>query len=292
MIKITKNELADFFQNYPLYSKIQFLELNEEDEDFSFFSFFEDKAYKFYCPFEKDYHTFKIQKKWGDQFSIRADYVHEFSLDNESKLNFSFHLISKCQSCDNKMDLLLNIFTLTPIIKGEKVPIIYLRKIGQLPAFERNPEKIVLDYLNEEDKENYKKALSNLSSSYGIGAFAYLRRVIENEIKNIVKDLSQLEFDGSEKVKQAWLEYEQNHQMANLIENINPYIPSSLKEIGDNPIKLLYQQLSGGIHEYSEDECLEKAKQIDVLMRYVIRKVNSEKYELNDVRKAMNTLKK
>ena len=191
------------------------------------------------------------------------------------------------------MEFLLNIFSEKPVdFEYNTPPILYLRKTGQLPAFERNPEKEVLDYLNDEDKENYKKALSNLSVSYGIGAFAYFRRIIENEIKKIVKDISQLDFEDSDKVKTAWNEYEKNHQMSNLIDNINPYIPKSLKEIDDNPIRLLYEQLSGGIHEYSEDVCLEKARQVDTILRYVIKKVNSEKFELIAVKKAMKGLKK
>lgn len=182
-------------------------------------------------------------------------------------------------------------FSLEEIQEGMEIPDIYIKKIGQLPAVERLPEKEVLEYLNEEDKENYKKALSNLSVSFGIGAFAYFRRIIENEIKRIVKDISELDFEGSDKVKSAWIEYEQNHQMSNLIDNINPYIPKSLKEIDDNPIRLLHCQLSGGIHVYSEETCLEKAKKIDTILRYVIKKVNSEKFELNEVRKAMRSLK-
>lgn len=79
--------------------------------------------------------------------------------------------------------------------------------------------------------------------------------------------------------------------MTNLIDNIYEYLPKSLKEMGDNPIKLLHQQLSGGIHEYSETECLDKAKKVDTLLRYVIKKVNSEKYELMEVRKAMKGLR-
>jgi len=291
MIKITDKELSDFFQDYPLYSKIQLLDSLDPGTHFNIFEFFENKAYKFYCPHEKDYHTFRIQKKWGSQYVIDSDTPYDFYLDKSSKISFSFQLKSTCQSCDFKMDFLLNIFTQKEIQQGDKLPNLYLKKIGQLPAFERNPEKEVLDYLNNEDKENYKKALSNLSMSFGIGAFAYLRRIIENEIKNIVRDLSKLNFEGSENVKKAWKEYEINHQMSNLIDNINPFIPASLKGFGDNPIRLLHQQLSGGIHEYSEEICLEKAKQIDVLLRYVIKKINSEKYELNDVRNAMKSLK-
>jgi hypothetical protein len=167
-----------------------------------------------------------------------------------------------------------------------------LRKIGQLPGFERTPEKDVFNYLIEEDKENYKKALANLSMSYGIGAYAYLRRIIENEIKRLVKDISELEYENVNQVKKAWTEYETNHNMTSLIDSINPFLPKSLKEIGDNPIKILYQQTSGGLHEFSEKECLEKARDIDQLLRYVIKNVSSLKFEYKAVKEAMKNLTK
>jgi hypothetical protein len=292
MIKITDKELADFFKNYPLYSKIIFFEIPSDNTVIKMYEYFESKAYEFYCPFEKGYHTFKIQKKYEYVVELSSDIERYFTLEKDSKLSYTFSLTSKCQSCDFRMDFLINLFTEDPFIAGEKLPSIFLRKIGQFPPFERNPEKEVLDYLNEEDCENYKKALSNLAVSYGIGAFAYFRRIIENEIKKIVKDLAQLDFEGSDKIKSALEVYESNHQMSNLIDSIGPYVPSSLIDNGNNLIKLLHQQLSGGLHEYSEEVCLEKAKQIDTVLRYVIKKVNSEKSELKEIRKAIDLLKK
>lgn len=288
---ITDKELADFLKDSPLYSKIQLFDTLDKGYKFKVSDYFNKKAYKFYCPNERDYHTFKIINEFGLRHEIHEDNVPDYYKDKADKINFSFHFQSHCQSCGFKMDLLLNIFTCDTIDLANKFPILYLRKIGQLPAVERNPEKEVLEYLNEEDKENYKKALANLSLSYGIGAFAYFRRIIENEIKNIVKDLSLLDFDGADIIKQAWSKYEEDHQMSKLIDSINPHIPKSLKEIDDNPIRLLHGQLSGGIHEYAEEICLEKAKLIDTLLRYVIKKVNSEMYELREVRKAMKGLK-
>lgn len=189
------------------------------------------------------------------------------------------------------MDMLLNLFSNDPYFDDSFINL-NLRKIGQFPAFERIPESEVLNYLSDEDKENYKKALSNLSMSYGIGAFSYFRRIIENEIKNLVKDISELDYEGSEKVKSAYIVYESNRQMSNLIDIINPYLPKSLKEDGDNPIKILYQQTSGGLHEFSEAECLEKARHVDQLLRYVIKHVSSLKFEYKAAREAMKNLTK
>jgi hypothetical protein len=292
MKELTNKEFTEFLENGHLYSKIELFDTLEKDYKFRLSNYFSKKAYKFYCPHEKDYHTFNIEENWERGYELHEKNVPDFYLDKNNNVNFSFQLSGVCQSCRFKMDFLINIFSQEEVKEDNAFPSLYIRKIGQFPAVERNPEKEVLNYLCEEDKDNYRKALSNLSLSYGIGAFAYFRRIIENEIKQIVKDLSELDFDGSDKIKSAWNDYEQNHQMSNLIDNINPYIPKSLKEIDDNPIRLLHSQLSGGIHIYSEKTCLEKAKKIDILLRYVIKKVNSEKYELSEVRQAMKELKK
>ncbi len=284
-------DLSDFFKSKPLYSKTKLFSKDEYLEKISLFEYFADTAYKFYCPIDKEEHTFKTLNNNGIQEFLSKEDV-DYYMDKDGKFSFSFHIESVCSSCGFKMDFLINLFSETKIDEDGDEPDIFVRKIGQFPAVERMPEKEVYDYLNDEDKENYKKALSNLSVSYGIGAFAYLRRIIENEIKRIVKDISQLDFDGSENVILALEEYEQSHQMSNLIKNINPYIPQSLKEIGTNPIKLLYEQLSGGIHEFSEEECLTKATEIDIVLRYVIKKVNSEKYEIKSIKEAIKKLEK
>ena len=167
-----------------------------------------------------------------------------------------------------------------------------IQKTGQWPSYEIDPDIIITNYLTEEDKSNYKKALTCLSVNYGIGAYAYFRRIIENETKRIVKDIGEMDFDGSEKIKNAYANYERDHQMSNLISSITQYLPKSLTELGDNPIKLLHDQLSGGIHSFSESVCLDKAGQINIILGYVIKKVNEEKYQVKDVRAAISKLKK
>lgn len=291
MNAISDKDLATFFKDAPLYSKVQLLDTLDEGKEFELFKFFEDKAYKFHCPYENDIHTFKISKTWGSVVTLVKGYASNLA-DKSERISVSFHLKGICQSCKFPMDFLLNMFTEESVNNtASRFPPILIKKIGQLPPFELVPEKEVLDYLSTEDKSNYKKALLNLSVSFGIGAFAYFRRIIENEIKRLVKDISELDFEDSGKIRQAMRDYDVNHQMSTLIDHINSFLPKSLKELGDNPIRLLHQQLSGGIHEFTEEECLEKAKVIDTLLRYVIRKVNSEKFELLEVKKAIKALR-
>ena len=167
-----------------------------------------------------------------------------------------------------------------------------MQKVGQFPAYDINVNNNLKKYLSEEDQINYKRALTCLSISYGIGAFSYFRRVIENEIKRIIKDISKLEFEGVEMVKLALESFDKDFQMSKLIDVVNKHLPVSLNELGDNPIRLLYEQLSGGIHEFTDEECIDKALSIDILLNYVIKKINEEKYQLNDVKNAMRTLRR
>lgn len=290
MTIISDKDLADFFADYPLYSKIKFFDTLDNHQELNLYDYLSSKAYKYYCPHDKDFHTFKFDKKWGQQFIFYEPELPQSLLDKNGLLSYSFDINSNCQICGYRMDLYLNVFTTSVRKENENYPSVYLKKIGQLPAVERKPEAEVLNYLSDEDRDLYNKALSNLSVGYGIGAYAYLRRIVENEIKRLVKDISELEYENVEKVRNAWAEYQSNHQMTTLIDSINPFLPKSLKEIGDNPIKVLYQQTSGGIHEFSEEICLEKSRDIDKLLRYVIKRISSMKLEFLEARDAMKNL--
>lgn len=287
---ISDKDLSDFFADFPLYSKIKFFDTLDTDQQLNLYEYLSSRAYKFYCPHDKDFHTFKFNKKWGEQFIFYEQEIPETLTDKNGNLNFSFYISSTCQICGYRMDMLLNVFTISPKKESTKYPSVYLRKIGQLPAVERQPNLEVANYLSEEDRELYNKALSNLSVSFGIGAYSYFRRIVENEIKRLVKDISELEYDNVDKVRKAWEEYQTNHQMTTLIEAISPFLPKSLKEIGDNPLKVLYQQTSGGIHEFSDEVCLEKARHIDKLLQYVIKRISSMKLEFLEAREAMRNL--
>jgi hypothetical protein len=207
-------------------------------------------------------------------------------------LDLTTRLYGVCQSCKTKIDFLIKSTSDKRFEERSKGINIYIQKVGQFPPYEIEPETAIQKYLTEEDIGNYKKALTTLSVSFGIGSYAYFRRIIENEIKRIIKDISELEFEGVDNVRNAYRVFESDHQMSKLIDVINKYLPGSLKEAGDNPIRLLYEQLSGGIHQFSEEDCVEKAKDIDILLKFVIRKINEEKYQITGVKEAMANLKK
>jgi len=295
MNKISDQVFADFLTNKPLYYKVKAVENLTEYNNAAYIDHldFKDKPFKFMCPQEQNEQTFKTEliEHGYPRISLMLRNDEDelpYSFDNKTrKLDFKVHVQGVCQSCKTKIDFLIRSTSDKDWDKRQDGMTITIQKVGQFPSYEIGLNTALKKYLNDEDQSNYKKALVCLSTSYGIGAYAYLRRVIENEIKRIIQDIAGLDFDGAEYVRTAYEAFKVDFQMSKLIDVVNKYLPGSLKELGDNPIRLLYEQLSGGIHEFTDEQCIEKAHYIDVLLNYVIRKINEEKYQLNDVKKAM-----
>lgn len=288
---ISDRDLSEFFSNRPLYSKVKFLEINRNDEQVNVYDFLASKGHKDFCQDCKESQTFRFEKKYGDQLLLTGN-LGDFVLSSTGNVDFSFNISSTCQFCGSKKDFFIKIYSAEKKGTQHVSLTFYLQKIGQFPSLERKPENEVYNYLSAEDKELYGKALTSLSVGYGIGAFAYFRRIVENEIKRIVEDLSNLDYEHADSVKKAWKTYKGNFQMSGLMDAISASLPISFKEVSGNPLKVLYQQVSEGIHDSPDDECLEKSIHIDKLLQFVIKRTSNLKSEIKDLHNAMKSLSK
>lgn len=122
----------------------------------------------------------------------------------------------------------------------------HIQKVGQFPSFEDLKEYDYKKYNKILDKiriEELKKALRCYAHGYGIGAYAYLRRIFEDQIiTTFKKNETELEIAESD-FKRLDMDIK--------IEKLKNYLPDLLvKE------KSLYKILSAGIHELSEEICL------------------------------------
>ena len=64
--------------------------------------------------------------------------------------------------------------------------------------------------------------------------------------------------------------------MTTLIEGIYKHLPSSLKSLGTNPLKISHAHYSEGIHSDTEEVCLNKAISLDIILKFTIKKLNEE----------------
>lgn len=210
--------------------------------------------------------------------------LYEIS-DGKSQYNYFQYYSGYCQYCNSyKVDFLIHIETNPKCVQ--------LSKVGQYPAFSIKPDAELYRWLSGEDKAFYDKAILCKSQNYGIGAYAYLRRIVQNEIVRIVEDLSKIDTADSDKIKDLLATYNTDRQMEKLITGVSDYMPKSFENLEDNPMKFLYHELSGGIHAYSEDECFDKAAALDTVLKFVIKKINEENSDLKQVREALKRKQK
>lgn len=122
-----------------------------------------------------------------------------------------------------------------------------LIKIGQYPSIADISMPDLRKYREVLSKEKYKelnRGVGLITHGIGIGAFVYLRRIFEDLIEEAHKKQIMLD---------SWNEEAfQRSRMDKKIELLKDSLPSFLVES-----KNLYSILSKGIHELTEDECLE-----------------------------------
>jgi hypothetical protein len=280
-----KVAIAKLIVESPLYKTIHFDDVFHTDLMF----LLNEVSFNYFCEIEKIERTFQLQpvgmaKSLTERIKpfLEGHKLNEIELYSgtcsgckQYKTYFTFQLFSK----DVKKK------------EGHVQPPVFLKKIGQNPPFSITPERDILEHLKE-DADHYKKALICISQSYGIAAYAYFRRILENEIKRIASEIILLKVPGYEDVNQVLTAYFSNHQMSPLIDSIADHLPMSMIIDGQNPIKILYKSYSEAIHTLSEDECLSKAMQSNKILVFVIKQLKKEGTEYNEVKRALHDLNK
>jgi len=257
-------QLKKFFEEFPLYKK---LNLYEKSEIFSFSHLRLTYLYlNFFCKNCEYIQTYKVLE--------RRDNPWYFSLADSNIYRVTFY----CTGCEEDVKEFFIEFTSQKTGVGINV---VLRKIGQLP-----PPSIDIDPYLEKilDSKNltelFKKGLISESQSYGLGAYVYYRRVLEEIIDDIldyIKDI--LEGEEKEKYLKALEEIKNSKITEQKIEIAKEVIPSFLKPNGLNPLQIIYDNLSKGIHKESDEECLEKASAIRESLIFLIKETITKKEE-------------
>lgn len=179
------------------------------------------------------------------------------------------HFQFSCVSCKTSH----RIYLVEQILDNENIRI---QKYGELPRMPLVRNHALQKFLKD-DLENYEKAIVCLSHEYGVAAFAYFRRVVENNINKLL-DLVQEDAQssaGDADTLNAINELRSDSHMSEKIKVANRTLPSHLKPDGLNPLGRLYQVLSEGVHNFSDAECLEKAKATSECLAFLVSELAS-----------------
>ena len=260
-------KLREFLEKKPLYSWQKF-ELPEYSTQFTDLFQIEME-----CPTCKRSRPFSDRRARGSGAGypqpklISTIYSFRFECDTCSSSKYAFFIEVDIENCK-------------------------IRKVGQSPAWSINLDKDIDRFL-EDDSEFFKKALMCESQGYGIAAFSYYRRVVENSIGKILANLrSSLEMEGSssEKIEQIDRDLKET-VMEKRIKIAKDAIPNSLTQNGMNPLAIIYDTLSAGIHRLPEEECLKNSQYIRVALSHLIRTLtrqNEEQRAFLEATKSLN----
>jgi hypothetical protein len=116
----------------------------------------------------------------------------------------------------------------------------------------------------------------NLSQALGIGAFAYYRRVVENQKGRIVNQIESVasRLGASKEILSRFQKAASETQFSRAIDDVKDCIPQSLLIRGHNPLTLLHTALSEGIHAQSDAECLEIASSIRIVLTELAERIS------------------
>lgn len=146
-------------------------------------------------------------------------------------------------------------------------------KIGQYPSWDIRGDKNVERLLGEH-KSYLRRGLICESHGYGIAAFAYYRRIVEETIDSLLDQIPQL-LTGEELqiYNNALAETKKTRVTAEKIDLVKDLLPAVLRPEGMNPLRVLHETLSEGLHAETDDECLRSAEVVRSILTFLAAQI-------------------
>ena len=141
-------------------------------------------------------------------------------------------------------------------------------KYGELPPFGPPTPARLLRILGSEEKDYYLKGRRAENQGMGVGAFAYYRRVVENQKNRLFDEIIRVarQIGASPEMLDDLNDAKSQIQFSTAVAAVKHGIPSSLLLDGHNPLTLLHTALSKGLHAQTDEECLALATSIRVVL--------------------------
>lgn len=195
-----------------------------------------------------------------------------------------FNLLYYCKNCNNsKKSYALRV--------SEENGFYKIVKYGELPMFGPVTPPKLISMIGAE-RETFLKGRRCEAQGLGIAAFIYYRRVVENQKEKILSEIGKvLEKTGEDPaVVELLKRASRESQFKKALEMAKPAIPKSLEIDGHNPLGLLYQALSEGVHSKSDEECLEIAGSVRLILADLCERIAQALREEADLKKAISSI--
>jgi len=275
----------EFLEKYPLYKEFK---IKCEDNSYycnELLRQLPKPAINMFCEVCNSDQTFNMM---NDYYELEEKGRNAYAAETVVRAHY------QCSSCRKSgtyffIKFLTKAFERQKGSEKETFSCLYAKKVGQEPSWSIETDK-VLEKLLGEHADYYKKGLVCESQNYGIGAYAYFRRITEDIIDNLLDSISGLiEPSEKEKYKKALEETQKTKRTEDKIDLVKDLLPLSLKPSGMNPLKTLHSALSVGIHSKTDEECMEQAEIIKNVLVFLVNQILKTK---EDKKKFTDSMKK
>jgi uncharacterized small protein (DUF1192 family) len=164
-------------------------------------------------------------------------------------------------------------------------------KLGEFPSFGPPIPSRVITLIGP-DREIFIRGRRAENQGLGIGAFAYYRRVVENQKSRLITEIAKVakRIGATSEELQRFEAAVNETQFSKAIEYIKSTIPQVLLINGHNPLTLLHSALSEGLHAGTDEDCLELATSIRVVLTELAERISLALKDEAELKQAISKL--
>ena len=164
-------------------------------------------------------------------------------------------------------------------------------KLGDFPSFGPPIPSRVITLIGP-DREIFIRGRRAENQGLGIGAFAYYRRVVENQKGRLITEIAKVakRLGATNEDINKFEAATKETQFSKAIDDIKSAIPQVLMINGHNPLTLLHSALSEGLHAGTDEECLELATSIRVVLTELAERISQALKDEAELKQAVTKL--
>jgi len=255
----------EFIEDYPLYRKFNVQGLPTTLNNLP------DVRVNMNCPTCSSHQTFAMTNKYWEAYSYT----------NYPLAGIVFRMVYCCIHCQK--------FERVFYVKADEKRQ-WLMKVGQYPAWEIEGDANIERMLGAHSSY-FRKGLVCESQGYGIGAFGYYRRIVEEVIDKLLDEVSDL-LTGSElaSYQAALAKTKATIVTQEKIALVKDLLPPILRPNGVNPLSALHSALSEGLHAESDESCLEFASASREVLIFLVSQISASKAASKSFTESMKKL--
>ena len=166
-------------------------------------------------------------------------------------------------------------------------------KVGQYPELEERVPDTLKQALDDDDLKLYKNALRMRNFNLGVAAVAYMRRVIENRMNDMLEILHEaaITHNAPAELIARHKDMKDEKRFSVKVDYAGDLLPAGLRPPGKpNAMAVLHELASEGLHAKSDEECVDIFDACRRTFEYVFGKLRVETEDAKNFVKEMSAL--